>query len=592
MKEKTDAFRLFRIILRLWKNMRDRFAGALDITQERKATIYIDLARSTTLKDISYWLQIFFSAGIATLGLVLNSPAVIIGAMLISPLMGPILAGGLALATGDLILAVRAFANLFISTLGAITFAVILVAFLPFKEVTGEIFSRTSPNTLDLGIALFSGAIGSVAICKEVKGVVTSIPGVAIAVALMPPLCVVGFGIGLALSINEGFGVAGGGALLYLTNLVAITFMAMVVFILLRIDTPQVRQLVREWREADPESVWWKSAIDKIPSLEKAREIRSVTLRLLMILVPLLLIFIPLSQSYSSLKQQYQQKQAENRILSTAKSIWNENFKLQTNGQARSLDETKVNLIQDPNTGEEKIELYMRVIDNEPYTSEERNEYLSELAKQLNRREDSISLQLVEIPTSLRDYLQPKSEPKAPPPTVAELQAKYLESVKNAMTGLILPSPAKMLDFKISNSPSKNAEYQLFYLSQRDIDVDGRALLANEIKTKLNLPNALVSFERIPVESKEIRFINNRADFVNGNTENPLDEAGKTLQEHPTLQLEVVLTPESNEELLAERQKKIKEFLNQNWGIEEKRIVFATPEVAVAANTIRIFLPE
>ena len=56
--------------------------------------------------------------------------------------------------------------------------------------------ARTAPNTLDLVIALFSGAIGSVATCKEVKGVVTSIPGVAIAVALMPPLCVVGYGIG------------------------------------------------------------------------------------------------------------------------------------------------------------------------------------------------------------------------------------------------------------------------------------------------------------------------------------------------------------------------------------------------------------
>ena len=83
---------------------RDRIASKLGIGEERKVEIYLELARSTTLADPAYWLQTLFAAGIATLGLTLNSPAVIIGAMLISPLMGPILANGLALAAGDVIL--------------------------------------------------------------------------------------------------------------------------------------------------------------------------------------------------------------------------------------------------------------------------------------------------------------------------------------------------------------------------------------------------------------------------------------------------------------------------------------------------------
>ena len=233
-----------------------------------------------------YWLQLLFSAGIATLGLVLNSSAVIIGAMLISPLMGPILSSGLALATGDLILGLRSLANLLLSTIVAVGFAILLVALLPFKESTPEIQARILPNTLDLVIALFSGAIGSIATCRNVKGVVTSIPGVAIAVALMPPVCVVGYGIGLALSLNfaEGVKVATGGGLLYLTNLVAITFTAMIVFFMLRLDTGKVRELNHDWRSSDPESSWWLNLINKIPSLKKAREIRSIPLRLLMIL--------------------------------------------------------------------------------------------------------------------------------------------------------------------------------------------------------------------------------------------------------------------------------------------------------------------
>ena len=112
--------------------------------------------------------------------------------------MGSILANGLALATGDIILALRAILNLLLSCGLAIAFAMLLVLALPFKEMTSEIIARTQPNLLDLVIALFSGAVGAVAICKEPKGIATSIPGVSIAVALMPPLCVVGYGLGMA----------------------------------------------------------------------------------------------------------------------------------------------------------------------------------------------------------------------------------------------------------------------------------------------------------------------------------------------------------------------------------------------------------
>jgi uncharacterized membrane protein len=124
-----------------------------------------------------------------------------------------------------------------------------------------------------------------VAICREVKGVITSIPGVAIAVALMPPLSVVGYGIGLALVFDAatGFHVASGGGLLFLTNLVAITLTAMLVFLALRIDTPRVRQQVEAWEQTDAESRFVIGAMRRFPGLERARKIHSLSLRLLMI---------------------------------------------------------------------------------------------------------------------------------------------------------------------------------------------------------------------------------------------------------------------------------------------------------------------
>jgi uncharacterized hydrophobic protein (TIGR00271 family) len=587
MKEKSESsFLFFRSLLRWWKGVRDWFAESLDVDEERKANIYIDLAKSTTLKDILYWLQIFFSAGIATLGLVQNSSAVIIGAMLISPLMGPILASGLALATGDLILAVRSLASLLLSSLGAILFAVILVSLLPFKEGTAEITSRISPNTLDLVIALFSGAVGSVAICREVKGVVTSIPGVAIAVALMPPLCVVGYGVGLTLSFSGGLKFAIGGGLLYLTNLVAIIFTAMVVFIMLRIDTPKVRLQVREWRQTDPESLWWQTAISKIPSLEHAREIRSMSLRLLMILLPLLLIIIPLSQSYNQLKTEIQQQQAENKVQQKAKELWNDLYAKTEDGKMRSeLDELKVNILDD------KLEVYMRVFDNTPYSQEEKDSYLNELAKALGRRNDSLSLNIIEIPTSARNNVNPQVEKTPLPPSISDLQGQYLQSVKSAMAGLNFPANASLLDYRIINSPDNYASVQIYYLSDRDIDIDARELLAGEVKRRLSLPNSSVNFERIPIEIKKITFENNGEKISNEDIPS-LDEAGRNLQINSRLKLEVSLNQNNSEVLLKEKENTLKNYLAQTWSIAGERIDFVKSKEEDQTDSFRIVLPE
>ena len=305
------------------RKFRNWLAGNLGIQSETKSEIYSDISQAATLLDAVYWLQIFFAAGIATLGLVLNSPAVIIGAMLISPLMGPILSGGLALSAGDLVLGIRAAVNLLLSCTVAIGIASLLIWLLPFKEVTAEIAARTQPNTLDLLIALFSGAIGSVSICKQSKGVVTSIPGVAIAVALMPPLCVVGFGIGMAASISgsEGWHIARGGALLFLTNLVAITFTAMVVFALLQINAADVRKRMRPWLQQDSESILVRALLLRMPSLGRFKWFQSLPARIAFAALGLVILAIPLSKSYIQLKQEFSRKRQESQILQAASRL-------------------------------------------------------------------------------------------------------------------------------------------------------------------------------------------------------------------------------------------------------------------------------
>ena len=219
----------------------------LDVKTQDQPKVYADIGEAASISNLGYWLAIVFSAGIATFGLVLNSPAVIIGAMLISPLMGPIMATGLALAAGDFYLCFKALLNLFASVCLAVSLSAGIVWLLPFHSVTGEILSRTNPTLLDLGIALFSGLAGSVAVCRSNSGGVTTLPGVAIAVALMPPLCAVGFGLGTGVDLR----IMEGAGLLFLTNLVAIVASALLVFLLTGMNSPEIRSQIEQSRKGD-----------------------------------------------------------------------------------------------------------------------------------------------------------------------------------------------------------------------------------------------------------------------------------------------------------------------------------------------------
>ena len=130
---------------------------------------------------------------IASLGLNTNSTAVIIGAMLISPLMGPIIGMGLAVGIHDFDLMKRSFRNLLMATIFSVATSCVFFLISPVNEGHSELLARTSPTIYDVFIGFFGGAAGILAIGSRVKGNV--IPGVAIATALMPPLCTVGYGL-------------------------------------------------------------------------------------------------------------------------------------------------------------------------------------------------------------------------------------------------------------------------------------------------------------------------------------------------------------------------------------------------------------
>ncbi|HRP69010.1 MAG TPA: DUF389 domain-containing protein [Turneriella sp.] len=168
---------------------------------------------------------LIFAIFIASVGLNINSTAVIIGAMLISPLMGPIMGAGLALGTYDFLLLKRAGMNLFVMTSISLLASTLYFWLSPLGDAQSELLARTSPTIYDVLIATFGGATGIFAASRRDKAS-NAIPGVAIATALMPPLCTAGFGLATG---NFRFFV--GALYLYLINSI---FIGLSTFIFIR----------------------------------------------------------------------------------------------------------------------------------------------------------------------------------------------------------------------------------------------------------------------------------------------------------------------------------------------------------------------
>lgn len=176
--------------------------------------IYDNINEGISFKGANLWVLIF-AILIASLGLNVNSTAVIIGAMLISPLMGPIIGMGLAVGINDFELLKRSLNNFLVATLISVTTATLYFVLSPYTGSQSELLARTSPTLYDVLIALCGGAAGIVAISTGGKGNI--IPGVAIATALMPPLCTAGFGLA-----NLNFSYFFGAFYLYFINCVFI----------------------------------------------------------------------------------------------------------------------------------------------------------------------------------------------------------------------------------------------------------------------------------------------------------------------------------------------------------------------------------
>lgn len=207
-------------------HLQDQLSALLGCPADARDERFGAMLRRDPRESTAYWLQLAVAVGIATLGLAVGSVAVIIGAMLIAPLMGPIVGLGMGLATGSPFLVLRSAGRVTVSVGFALAASAILTLLLPFHEVNAELAARATPTALDLLTAAFCALAGLFAVLRPGSDTASTAAGTSIGISLVPPLCASGYGIG---TVNAG--LASGALLLFVTNLAAIVVVATLGFV-------------------------------------------------------------------------------------------------------------------------------------------------------------------------------------------------------------------------------------------------------------------------------------------------------------------------------------------------------------------------
>ncbi len=288
--------------------VQNQLARAFGISPEDRRNTVTEILARPHHESTAYWLQLTLSMGIATLGLVLGSTAVVIGAMLVSPLMGPIVELGLALAAGSPLLVLRSASRTLGSVSAVVLGAALLVLMLPFHEVTSEIRARTVPNALDLFIAVLCAFAGVYTTTRGRESQTSTAAGTAIGISLVPPLCAAGYGLGTA---DATVGVGAG--LLFLTNFSAILLVATCAFWVLGYNRVGVSDLERATLDATDAGVTRRLASRLQPAFASSL---GPALRLAMPLAILAAVFWPLREALTEVSWEVRVRSELQRIIS------------------------------------------------------------------------------------------------------------------------------------------------------------------------------------------------------------------------------------------------------------------------------------
>ncbi|HVA93995.1 MAG TPA: TIGR00341 family protein [Candidatus Dormibacteraeota bacterium] len=488
------------------------------MSDQNKPKIYFQVFESAEFADFNYWLEVILSIGIAILGLIINSPAVVIGAMLISPLMGPIIATGLAIALGDFYLGFKATTNVVLSILVSISFAALITAVLPFRTATPEILARIQPTILDLAIAILSGMAGAIVVCRGARGGgVTALPGVAIAVALMPPLAVVGFGVG----IGWDWPIIRGGSLLFVTNLVAIVLSSFLVFFSMRMDTAAVSARITEWQGEKEKSDHFYAVIQKTPLTRLLGNVGTLPRRVLILLAFLALVSYPLQRSLIRLSSEASIRHTivtDLRQLIPPESIVQEEVEI-------SSDNVRVRVVTVLPEG----------------VPDGTNQRLEQMIQTATGRRADVAVYNVatrEDLSALSGRLSARAAPVLQ--SVDEMRADLLSRINSAVSSTWPAAQAPLLGYSLTMDSNQAApSVEITFIAQQDIGPFGEEAIRKGLRDRMGLPSLGVTFMRVPA-SWTLHFAARKSALTPQHMA-ALDELAAVLKKFPKAGCDIVL---------------------------------------------------
>lgn len=489
------------------------------ISAHERAAIFTEAATTATNTGLAYWLVLGFAGAIAALGLALNSSAVIIGAMLIAPLLAPVVGLGLALAVGDGRLAVEVAFIVLLSTCAVILVGALLALALPlpFQTVTTEIAARTRPTTLDLVIAVFSGLAGAVVTVAPRSRLSGAVPGVAVAVALVPPLAVTGYGIGT----GWNWPIIRGSLLLYGANLAGIVISGMGVFLIIGMHGAKVLSTVETWHAehaGNPVTSW----IERIPGLRSLGIMRAMWARVSLVIAFVALVAIPLRETL----RQIARESRIQRAVDEATRIFTRP------GQSFVIH-------RDVEIGARETRVVLNVATTGWFADSTRHEFERRASAAAG---EPVTLELDQLPaasggdlSSLADlFATPKSAAvpnTSAEPTPAIRVAALRGEVGGAIRRLTLPDSVTILGYDLGIRDSAAGTWlRLTYAAPQALAAQTAQILDRELVRALAVPDLVIEHAFLSTAVQPLRVSDGRS----------IDSLRTLLQRHPRLGIDVI----------------------------------------------------
>lgn len=435
---------------------------------------YIHAIRSSTLFEPLFWIQLTLAAMITTLGLLLNQSAVVIGAAVIVPFMWPVLGAGLALVSGDMYLLFKLLVKLFLAIVVTIILATFLAETLPFSEVTSEIAMRTRPTVIDFFIAFFIGIAGALLATRKEK-VFEYIPGILIAIALLPSLCVIGFGAAHNLDVS----IMRGGALLFIANFFATILGATVVFLFIGMSKVADNESIRQWKQHELARPLVRFIFTKLRLLTLVGKTGTVRARIIVAVLFLLAVILPLRTVLDQLGREFRVRQA-------VKSL----------EQMFNIPDRSTVLNTSSFIGERETDVRLQVATNQFFTSDDIERFEQRM---LDMTGVPTRLNLVQTLSDIqrgaaqRSVLASRANPVSR--NFSDLVADMRTEARSMMKEIPVPRSMELISLTVELASDTLAPVTNFlYIADAAMAEDTRDLLASMISNRVGIPKRGIHF--------------------------------------------------------------------------------------------------